>query len=256
MCMKRWSVVIFFLLLCPLAEARLLYESNVLALHNVVAEKGSVNQHPVDVSVEQLEVLLGSIQVKSEATTDKYMLLFPESTALAAATELHTALRHLNSGRELLMVGFRKDGSFLRSKRFATSARVFVKNNQLNLIVGQIDRFYSEFRDKKSNMIPIGSRHSAIDHGAGEVKGGSGVESGRQDWLLFDLNAALAPRHSRRLGYGDSRTSSVSKKEMPQIVEPENTLESQFELLDRLYQKKLITAQEYEQKKKELLSRL
>jgi hypothetical protein len=277
---KRLAIsVLSLVLITPLAHARLLYDSDVITLHSVPAERGAKNQHPVDVSEERLEALLSNIRVISDETDGKPLPLFPGSRALAAAKQLHTALRHIEPDQELLFVGYRKVGTFISSTRYATSARVFVENGQLNMILGQLDKLHAEFRDHDRALPKIGSRQVRVPL-AGDIADSPGITkvASRNDWLSLDLDTAVVKRHTRRLGYGraeDGAQRSTEQEQHPAPVAPREMssdrrpipqpeqpaagapqLEEQFEILRRLRTKDLITEEEYQNKKQELLDRL
>ncbi|MEZ5583087.1 MAG: SHOCT domain-containing protein [Candidatus Competibacteraceae bacterium] len=190
----------------------------------------------------------------------------------------------MQPNQELMLVGFRSEGSLSIPSVTALRQRVFVQDGQLNMILGQVDQFHAEFRDHDKGLPPIGSRNSEIAL-AGSIPPTTGVEqfNDRQDWLVLDLGLAVPPKQDRRIGYdrvGATQTASVSAtapaaapkpapaqektayqqdKAAPASIPTANMdpelqrIEQEFELLQRLRTKGLITDQDYEQKKKQLL---
>ncbi|MCP5459944.1 MAG: SHOCT domain-containing protein [Gammaproteobacteria bacterium] len=287
------NLVLFTLVLgfLPLpAQSRLLYKSSLIALYSIEAEAGAKNQHPVDINPERLEALLSQLEVISDQTGGEPVPLFPGSKALSASQELHTALRYLSPNQDLILAGFRSEGGLLNTKRYETSARVFVQDGFLNMIVGQIDQFRAEFRDPNNGLPPMGSRAKEVAL-VGSIAAAPGISRvrGRDDWLLLDLNLAVEPKQNRRIGYDrvenvnqrpgevapaltpipptehsqvPTKTIDTAKSSQPVSqshakLDPKlQKIEEEFELLQRLRDKGLITDRDYEQKKKQLLERL
>lgn len=190
------NLVLFTLVLgfLPLpAQSRLLYKSSLIALYSIEAEAGAKNQHPVDINPERLEALLSQLEVISDQTGGEPVPLFPGSKALSASQELHTALRYLSPNQDLILAGFRSEGGLLNTKRYETSARVFVQDGFLNMIVGQIDQFRAEFRDPNNGLPPMGSRAKEVSAG-GFHRGGSRYISGEGSRRLAPIGSESSRR--------------------------------------------------------------
>jgi hypothetical protein len=218
------------------AQARLLHESARIAVYSTEAEAGNRNSHPITVEADQLSAALARVRVRS-AETGESIELFPQKNRVEAAAQLAKELRRIDPDQELHLVSFRRVGTLFSSKRNASAARLFLEKGRLNLIFGQIDQFFSEFRDPDRAVPPMGSRKQAALLKA-EIIPTEGVTfvDGRNDWVALDLLPA-APAQ-------------------PAVAPQEKSIEEKLQILKDLRDKELITEQEYLEKKRQILDDL
>ncbi len=234
-------------------HARLLHESARIAVYSTKAEPGNRNSHPITVEADQLSAALSRVRARS-GETGEIIDLFPKKNREEAAGRLARELRRIDPDQELHLVSFRRIGTLLSSKRNASAARVFIESGRLNLIFGQIDLFFSEFRDPDRPVPPMGSRKLAASL-KGEIIPTEGVTfvDGRNDWVALNLVRAAPPlpavtAPTTELG----QTPGVASPKAA-IKPQEKNIEEKLQILKNLRDKALITEQEYVEKKRQIL---
>ncbi len=239
-------------------HARLLHETGHMAIYSADTEPGNQNSHPAALKTDQIAAALSRVRARS-GETGEIIDLFPKKNREELAKQLARELGRIDPDQELHLVSFRRLGSFFSGKRNASGARVFMENGRLNLIFGQIDRFFSEFRDPDRQIPPMGSRNQAA-----ELKGsllpaeGVTLVDGRSDWVALDLEPVTPPQPAAAPVVsnsppperpGDDTVSTPDRRDSWTWEE----LEEGLRKLQRLHSEGLITDQEYDAKKKEML---
>ncbi|MEJ2153748.1 MAG: SHOCT domain-containing protein [Desulfobacteraceae bacterium] len=253
------------------AHALMLHDSSRLAMYSAEAEPGSRNSHPARIETDQLLDALARVRARS-GETGEVIDLFPKKNREQMAGRLAKEMRRLEPGEELHLVSFRHIGSLFSTKRHASSARVFVEDGRLNLIFGQIDLIYSEFRDPQRPVPPMGSRKAAAAL-KGEIMPAEGVSlvDGRKDWVALSLVQATQPPHmaappSPAVTPPPQPAAAPASKEVDNAPSPkspesaiaptEKSIEEKLQILKNLREKELITEEEYVEKKREILDDL
>lgn len=274
-----------------------------------------VNDHPAAFEPTQLQALLLSLRIRSEGE-GVVTLASPERFA-EVAEGLTEALAMAGANQDIFLTFFRSQSSnfLFTSQRRVTSARVFFKDDQLNVVFDELDNPYSSFRDPQTNPLKPGSRTEPS-----EVRGQRLVprdtwewRDGRRDWVQLDATAAAieaarasmpattslgAGRGAKSLQYGpaaadaanevqdgaaaaDTARMPASPKSTPAtgpdqapVVSPApgpaksaeesadgsrdawRRIETRLQALKRLRDEGLISDQDYEDKKDELLEDL
>lgn len=225
--------------------------------------RGSVppNDHPVEISGAQIEALLANIQVKPE-NGDEPIPLIPAKQLTELSIIVAQALGDAKPDEDVVFHSFQKAGSWFGSSRRATTARVFYRDGALNLIFGDLDDFYSEQIDRSLQPLEPGYRNKLSELGGKLVASPQiAFVDDRADWIRIDTTSiATVPPVAQS-------PASVS----PATVSPPNTpataaqagqtsqdprwaqLEERLLILDGLRRKGLITEEDYETKKQELL---
>jgi hypothetical protein len=255
-----------FLLLClPLVvlfavssatHARMLHQSTRIELYSDKAEPGNRNSHPITLEADQLSAALSRVRASS-GETGEIIDLFPKKNCEESAARLAKELRGIDPDQELHLVSFRQMGPFFSSKRNASGARVFMENGRLNLIFGQIDLFFSEFRDPDRPVPPMGSRKRAASL-KGKILPSEGVTlvEGRNDWVSIDLVSSAPPPPAvvpEAKGMGPEPDGKLPKT----VIKPNGkSIEEKLQILKNLKNKDLITEQEYADKKREIIDSL
>lgn len=235
-------------------HARLLHESSRIALYRTKAEPGNRNSHPITLETDQLSAALSRMRARS-GETGEIIDLFPEKNHKESAKQLAKALERIDADQELHLVSLRRDGTFFSGHRNASAARVFMEGGRLNLIFGQVDRYYSEFRDPDKPVPAMGSRKQATSL-KGSIIHTEGVTfvDGRNDWVALDLiQAAPAPPVVSNDGAPDNSGEGAGVRPEQRVPSTWEELEEGLSVLQRLHSKGLITDQEYSAKKKEML---
>ena len=213
-------------------------------LELVPREAGSEpNQHPARIPAEVLRQQLAGVQLQTAGTR---VPLFAADEAAELATALSQALERAGSGDDVLLLSSARRESGLLGSPTAVTARLFVQGGALQFIVRDARfAFYDTYRG--TQVVPrfgYGSRRVA---GAAVLESPEAVNR-RGDWLSLGVAAAPAagsPAPVRPLDAAAPPPSQGSK-------DPEQRLET----LKRLREKNLITEDEYQQKRKEILQQL
>lgn len=236
-------------------HARLLHESARIAVYSTKAEPGNRNSHPITLEADQLSAALSRVRVRS-SETGEIIDLFPEKNRGEAAVRLAKELHRIDPDQELHLVSFRHIGTFFSGQRNASAARVFMESGRLNLLFGQIDIFFSEFRDPDRPVPPMGSRKRAAS-----LKGriipteGVALVDGRNDWVALDLVRVIPPPPAvAPAAKGSAQTPE--EKSLKAMNPPEKSIEEKLQILKNLRDKDLITEQEYVEKKRQILDNL
>ncbi len=262
------------------------------AIKLVPREPGSEpNQQPVRVDPEALRLQLGAIQAK--VLDGGRQPLFAISELAELLQPLMQALENAGPDDDILLLSAdRREGGFIGSP-MAVTARIFVDRNGLQVIVHDTRQdFYDKYRG--TNQPPLfifGTRASASD----AVLQSPGATSRRADWLAIPMNVAgarqaalaqpaLAPIGAAAPGAALPVLSAPALAAAPMVAaapapmlapvavapvaaaaiavpaaapampigEPERRLET----LKRLHDKGLITDEEFQEKRKDILKSL
>jgi len=248
------SLVALFAGVSP-TQARMLHESSRIALYSTKAEPGNRNSHPITIAAEKLSAALSRVRART-GEKGEVIDLFPEKNCEEAAGRLAKALRRIDPDQELHLVSFRHIGTLFSSQRNASAARVFLESGRLNLIFGQIDLFFSEFRDPDRQLPPMGSRKRAasLNERIIPTEGVIFVD-GRNDWIALDLVRATSSSPAVEppaKGSGQAPGEESLKAMKPR----EKSIEEKLLILKNLRDKDLITEQEYVEKKRQILDDL
>ncbi|MDT0619756.1 SHOCT domain-containing protein [Salinisphaera sp. P385] len=203
-----------------------------------------VNDHPAAFDPEQVQALLLSMRIRS---ADEGVVTLASPTRLGAVAEgLAEALARAQPNQDVFLMFFRsRDGRFgFSGERLATTARVFFKEDQLNLVFDELDNIYSSFRDPQTNPLKPGSRIEV-----GDVDGERLVErdtwqwrGDRRDWVqLYATGQAInsarenmpattslgADRSAQSLKYGPaSAEGAPSGEAADEATSPSSTAET------------------------------
>lgn len=218
------------------------------------AEKG--NAHPASASAEAVRRALGSVSTVFRGRTETLFsndelddLVGPIVAALAAAAP----------GNDVEMLSTtRRHGNFM-STPYGVTARLFVTDAGLNMIVhdARLD-FYHAYRATK--VLP------AFQYGSRRAAGGAALSSTqgqavRSDWLVFPLQASV-PAVTVPAGVGAAPAAAATLP-TPASAAPARRddrfyeeQEQRLRGLQRLRDQNLITEEEFQRKRREILQLL
>ena len=204
------------------------------------AEKGApANGHPLPVEVATLAQALGSVRVVSGSAEEP---LFEPAEAADLGKVLAEALAVAGPGQDLELLSTVKRGTGFFSQSLSVAARVFVQEGRLNLIVHEArqDVVFLYGLETRMPVIEYGSRTRTRPSGV--VLRAAGAEARRPDWIVLPL-AAPKPLAAAPAAPPPQRTPAAS-------------LEERLRNLKRLLDQDLISREDYEKKKQELLKGL
>jgi hypothetical protein len=205
------------------------------------AEKGApANGHPLRVDAAILVQALGALRFESKGAEEP---LFAPSEAKDLGKAMAEALAVAEPGEDLELLSTSKRDAGTFGDSLGVTARVFVRDGRLNLIVHDarlefVRLYYAEFKEPK---FEYGSRASA---GTVVLKA-AGAELRRPDWVVLPLVAAAPVVNAQPL---------VPLPAQPAATPP--SLEQRLRDLKHLREQNLITEEDYAKKKEELLKGL
>jgi hypothetical protein len=193
--MKRTFLLALFLILAPgllrAADTRTWMISTFSWVKRIPAERGApVNSQPLRVEAAVLERALGSVRLVSGPNEEP---LFDPAEASDLAKAMAEALSLARLDEDLQLLSTAKRGRFVLGDSLAVTARVFVEDGKLNLIVHDARKdFMVEYRQEtRLPEFEYGSRAAA----GGVLLQAPQAEVRRADWIILPLTpqAAASP---------------------------------------------------------------
>ena len=212
----------------------------------VKREAGSeANQHPFTIEAEALAGLLQKIKVRHNKDAPKFLFDKERGAELRQFSQwLSEALALAGPGEEVLFHFPQERGFGFLSEPLMTTGRVFVKDQQLNLIFGDIQMPYQgqwmragnlrHFKPASRAASNLESDEMVVDAKSGRVN--------RKDWVQLDTTLPDATGNTRMPGA------------VPQ--EPPASAEQRLQKLLQLKAKGLISDEEYQQKRQQILNQI
>jgi hypothetical protein len=205
-------------------------------------EQNVANTHPAKVSPARVRSLLNSLRVKSEEGQIVALLSPAETERLAKP--IAEALSRATSKEDVIFFTSDQREEGLFASRLGTTGRIFATDQTLNIIVGTVHKkFVNEFR--ATRLMPsfsFGSRteRANIDLGADGARY-LGAQN-RRDWLGWKVIGEADP-----IDYGTAPAAPAP---------PRASAEERLRKLKQLSEQRLITEQEYKEKRAEILKEL
>lgn len=223
----------------------------------VPREAGSEpNQHPATLQADALRQLLGQIRFVDRNGAQQALFAAGELADLAAP--LAQALGRAGPGDDVLLLSSsRRDGGVLVAPS-AVTARLFVQGGSLQFIVRDARfEFFDAYRGTQAApRFAFGSRAAA---GATTLQS-AGATNPRSDWLSIPMPLA-APQTGAAPAAAPAPAPAVqaappaaARKALDAAAVDD--IERRLETLKRLREKGLITEDEYQQKRREILQLL
>lgn len=208
------------------------------------------NAHPATVAPEVLRRALGSITTVVRGRTEN---LFSNDELDDLVGPLVQALAAAGPGQDVeLLSTARRHGNFL-STPYGVTARLFVGEEGLNLIVhdARLDFFHAYRATKVLPRFQHGSRAQAGPSAVASPQG----QARRADWLVFSLQPAVAAPAAvavPAVAPGPAAAAVPARRDERFYEEQEQRLRG----LQRLREQGLITEEELQRKRREILQLL
>lgn len=227
----------------------------------VPAEPGaSPNQHPVRVPADTLRWQLGGVRTTIDGAT---VALFAADEVTELVEPLAEALSVAGPGDDIQVLSTsRRGGTVLLTTATGVTARVFVQDGSLQFIVhdARLEFIKDYIKSTTPPKFVFGSRSGASN----VVLANSGAQNRRADWLALPLTMpgmpAAAPVAAPALpAVPLPAAGAQAPRSAPVAVAPEPPLsevERRFQTLKRLRDRGLITEEEFQEKRKEVLKQL
>jgi Short C-terminal domain len=233
----------------------------------VPRETGSSrSEHPLRIDGEALRQLLAPLRIESREGGEP---LFATDELAELGEPLVQALASAGSDDDVLLLSSSRRAGGLLAQPLAVTARLFVQGGSLHVIAYDTRfEFFNKYRGSgQQPEFTFGSRSRA---GAGRIQSASGT-SRRADWVALPLGAvaaaAVAPVTTSAPPAAVATTVAPSTQfpeAKPLPVEPPRARDAAFAeeieqrliMLKRLRDKGLISEEEYQLKRKEVLQLL
>lgn len=213
----------------------------------------AANDHPVELSLDRLNSILSSINVRL-TDSEKPGPLFTTAAVQALAPHLQQGLRQAGPGDDVVFAVFGLHDALygLAKSPRVTTGRVFYKSGKLNLIVGLVQKEVNDREDRRLSPFTPGSRQKAA---AGEWALLTDTPLVRKDWMVFgeEWQAPVMPATiiEKKAAAGQS-TAVQPAKRREDVRKPAERLV----ILNELKEKGLITEDEYRVKRLEILNEI
>jgi hypothetical protein len=224
----------------------------------------TANAHPADISVDRLRSAFASLEVRLPGKDKKIPLFYdPELKILSENIRAGLASAGPDEDVTFAVIGHYPALLGVLQERKVTTGRVFCRDGQLNIIFGDVLRDVREDEDRRLYPFLPGSRGAAAPGKwalTAKQEGESFIMT-RPDWVTFPLAGPPAPI-AAPAGRQENGVTGAENKEAP-AVSPEKpagpvkkSVEERLVILNELWNKKLITEEEYRQKRLEILNEL
>jgi len=227
----------------------------------VAAEPGAAaNAHPASLSDATITAALGAVQATVEGRS---VPLFAKDELAGLVKALREAFALARPGEDLILLSSNKRGGMFLEVAQGITARLFVREGALNLIVHDarlafLDRYYAE------NTLPkfqYGSRQTAST----ETLQAPGATNLRPDWLALPLTAATAtapvavPAAPAATAPTTAQAAAPAATPTPAMTRDAAFYEAQaqrLKALKKLRDENLLTEAEYQEKREAILKTL
>lgn len=217
------------------------------------------NEHPVSLDEDQLRNALSTLEITMPGNS--------KSTPVFTKPELDTLGKYLSQGLAqatpeedvaFVLIGDYRAAYGLAKEPKYTSARVFYRDGKLQLIFGKIQEDYKQYVDRRLYPLAPGSRAVPSPHTwtlLGQPDQDFYMSSGgqRTDWIVLDL-ASMEARAV--MGEKASANQAPSASGAQPFSVGHKSVEERLQILNELKTKKLITEEEYQQKRLDILKDL
>jgi len=221
------------------------------------AETPVPNAQPQRIPAEQLLQLLQSVQVK-ESNGD-VVALFTAAEAERLALALSQALSRADAHQDIVFFSSERRGIVLLSPRLGVAARAFRSQDAINLIVGAGRlEFFDRYRG--SGVMPVFSYGSRMKPAPTDLQAeGASYPGGpdRRDWLAWRVAQAQAqPQKPTSTATPPPAAPAEHAAPVQRDERFYDLQEERLRRIKRMREQGLITEEEYQQKKKEILNDL
>ena len=253
------------------------------------------NDHPVELEAREISTVLGSLKIQRDTQPVLEKELKPVFTALQAkllGQYLAKGLKNTKPNQDIIFAMERriKRSIGLKENRFFVAGRAFYKDDKLNIIIGDYERPSDDGYEAAVDPTHVGIVRYHFDHGKRSktsrfdktiisingVKNKQLNNTRRNDWLMIDVKVALEA-YNRKTDLRKKEEMAKKRKELKEIlgseetnhsevtipheqtdrsIEVTGTIEGRLTTLKQLRDKKLITDEEYAQKRKQILDEL
>lgn len=216
------------------------------ALRLVEAEAGSAaNEQPQILLTERLQAALASI-----TTGGGTEALFARDEVELLAATLQKVLGAAQPGQDVLLMSSARRGHGLLAPQLTVTARLFVHDGQLHLLVHD-DRLDAVGPYRQTTMMPTLAFGSRSRPGSTQLRA-NGRAGPRNDWLSWPLATLQTVPATGQL----ELTTAAPAASPPSADTGTRSAEERLRLLKRLHEQGLITDDDYTQRRRQILAEL
>ncbi len=228
--------------------------NNFTWLQRVPAEPGApANAQPASLSTEAIQASLGSVQALVDKET---VVLFSKEETKALAKILSEALALAQPREDLILLSTSKRGGGFMEIAVGVTARLFVRDGALNLIVHDARLHFMEryAADRTLPTFVYGSRKTT----AGENLQAPGATRLRGDWLAFPVVAAPGPTSVAAIPAAIVPVATAPPTSAPATRDAAfyEAQTQRLQALKRLRDENLLSEAEYQEKREAILKTL
>src|SRR5260221_7866071 len=254
----------------------------VLALQDAPAgDVISPNDQPVAIEAADLTVALGKLRVYEGKGSQQAVPLFEAGATEKLAAQLGAALRRATSGQDILFaIEMPRRSALFGSNPVSVAGRVFYQNERLHMIIGElhVSTVPPEYKtypigypkpDRRLHPHQTGRRSQEARYDpVARLATGDGVSQYERDgktraeWLVIDVGAFATDNESATAAPGVP-PATESSSATPQDVAATQahggaspSIEERLLRLKHLREQDLITEEEYDRKRNEILDQL
>ncbi|WP_137938819.1 SHOCT domain-containing protein [Chitinivorax sp. B] len=252
-----------------------LYEANEFDFVRLTATDTIGNQHPVQVSVDQLKSALAGIELKNG--DNKSLPLFTDDELTVLSAPISYGFSRATTGQDITFMSTERHGALgLLAPKLGTSGRMFIKDNRLHVIIGDAHvEYQAQYRMTGfKRTFSQGDRQAASKvtlqlNRTAQTAGGQQI---RNDWVALSLQTPttiaspittpVAPLSSVPVNSGKPvATTPIGVNMTPSstpvaLPREQRSVEDRLRALQALRDKNLVTDDEYRQKRVEILKDL
>jgi hypothetical protein len=232
------------------AERRVLWESREQFVALEPRETAGNNHHPVDIDPGRLRSQLSALRLLP-ATDEKGIPLFTTESLTTLVEYLQQGLRQATPRQDVTfaVIGLHDVLYGLARQPQVTTGRLFVQDGRLNLIIGLAHREVKDREDRRLYPFTPGSR--VVKSSAPWVlqipPEPPGMVLAQQNWVTI-------PTDWQTTAGSDAAKPTGQLPHTPS--QPVRTPAERLNLLKELFEKQLITHDEYQSKRREILQGL
>lgn len=242
------------------------------------AQSAPPNEQPVTISAADIAEALAALRVKEGARARETAPLFTPDAAERLSGPLASALARASANQDILFaIDMAQKAVLIGSKPVSVAGRAFYREQRLNLIIGElhVSTVPPEYKDYPIGYPKLDRRLHPHETGGRAVEThyprGAHFELGdavslfmqdgkqRGDWLIVNVGALSAAQ-----GAGESNGATVAQRATVAPVAPaaaattaaSASIEERLRRLKSLRDQDLITPDDYDRKRREILDQL
>lgn len=217
------------------------------------------NEQPVSLDEDQIRSAFGSLEfILPKANKSAPVFEKPELEVLGR--NVSRALSEAGPDEDVVfaVVGDYRSLYGLTKEQMYTAGRVFYREGKLNIIFGEVHGKYWPTADRRLYPLAPGSRFKAKEHewmliGQPDQEFYSGSGGQRTDWVVLDL-ASMEARAA--MGEQAAKAQGATGSGAQPALQAQKSVEERLSILNDLKNKKLITEEEYQKKRADILKDL